>query len=215
MTMMGGYVSEDDIDAELFGEPHQGTIRYLRERVERHAPRISGLLGGFLDDTREMFERYNGDRALRRIRTRLRQSSDSLRHDFVRPLRTIEDIQNAKPLMQRYVMANFVSRLLAERQEIDGYRGSHSVRHPERRGLRDPDFMRVIDGVLFDRDYHDIKTHDDEDAWVAYQNLFEAAEDERDLDIVEQNDILSTWDVLEAFYEAKKKDPTSILNENM
>lgn len=214
MAMRGGYVSEEDIDAELFGEPSQNTLRYLRDRVERYAPRITELFNGFFEDSREVFERYNGDRALRRIRARVRRTADPMRSDVIRPLSSMEDFQRAKPTMQRYLMANVVSRILAEQQAIDGYSDGEIYRDNSRRGLRDPDFMRVVNGVIFTEDYHDIKTHDKEDAWVAYQDLYDHG-DERDLDIVEQADIRSSWDVLELFYAAKKKDPTSILNENM
>jgi hypothetical protein len=220
MGIRGGYISEDDIDAELFGEPHQGTLSYLRDRVERYAPRITELFNGFFEDSRETFERYNGERALRRIRARVRDSGDPMRKDIIRPLRTIEEIQRAKPTMQRYLMANIMSRILEANQEIDGYSDSYRNYHPGRRGFDDPDFMRVIDGVVWTDDRHGIKNNfdrfgKDDDAWVAYQDLNLPVDGERPLDVIEQGDVLSTWDVLEALYAAKKKDPSSVLNENM
>lgn len=220
MGIRGSYISEDDIDAELFGEPHQGTLSYLRDRVERYAPRITELFNGFFEDSREVYERYNGEQALRRIRARVRQSAEPMRKDVIRPLYTLESIQNAKPVMQRYLMANIMSRILHEQQAIDGYSDSYRTAYPGRRGFSDPDFMRVIDGVIWTEDRHGIKNDfnrlgDDEDAWVAYSDMFKPEEEERSLDVIEQGDVLTTWDVLEAHYEAKKKDPTSRLNENM
>lgn len=220
MGIRGSYISEDDIDAELFGEPHQGTLSYLRDRVERYAPRITELFNGFFEDSREVYERYNGEQALRRIRARVRQSAEPMRKDVIRPLYTLESIQNAKPVMQRYLMANIMSRILAEQQAIDGYSDSYRTAYPERRGFNDPDFMRVIDGVIWTEDRHGIKNDfdrlgDGENAWVAYSDMFKPEDEERSLDVIEQGDILTTWDVLEAHYEAKKKDPTSSLNENM
>jgi hypothetical protein len=220
MGIRGGYISEEDIDAELFGEPHQGTLSYLRDRVERYAPRISELFNGFFEDSRDAYERYNGERALRRIRSRVRQSADPMRKDVIRPLYTIESIQNAKPVMQRYLMANIMSRILYEQQAIDGWSDSYRTAHPERRGFDDPDFMRVIDGVVWTEDRHGIKNDfnrlgEGEDAFVLYSDMNAPVDDERDLDVIEQGDIHSTWDVLEAMYQAKKKDPSSVLNENM
>lgn len=218
MGIRGGYISEEDIDAELFGEPHQGTLGYLRERVERYAPRITDLFNGFFEDSREVFERFNGERALRRIRARVRDTIDPMRRDIVRPLRTIEDIQRAKPTMQRYLMANIMSRILEADQAIDGYSDSYRNPHPGRRGFDDPDFMRAIDGIIWTEDRYGIKNNFDrfgDDAWVAYHDLFLPEDGERPLDVIEQGDIFSTWDVLEALYQEKKKDPTSVLNENM
>jgi hypothetical protein len=214
MAVKGGYVSIDDIDAELFGEPHQGTLNYLRERVERHAPRVRQVFDGFFEDARETFERYNGESALRRIRSRVRRTADTFKRDVIRPLRKIDDIQHAKPLMQRYIMANIMARIAEEEQRIDGYSDDYRNSQPGRRGFRDPDHMRVIDGILFDEDRFGVSSEDPEDAWVAYQDLF-CHGDERDLDVVEQADILSTWDILEMHLAARKKDPTSVLNENM
>jgi hypothetical protein len=214
MAVKGGYVSIDDIDAELFGEPHQGTLNYLRERVERHAPRVRQVFDGFFEDARETFERYNGESALRRIRSRVRRTADTFKRDVIRPLRKIDDIQHAKPVMQRYIMANIMARIAEEEQRIDGYSDDYRNSQPGRRGFRDPDHMRVIDGILFDEDRFGVSSEDPEDAWVAYQDLF-CHGDERDLDVVEQADILSTWDILEMHLAARKKDPTSVLNENM
>jgi hypothetical protein len=214
MGMRGGYVSLDDLDAEIYGEPHQSTVDYLREKVERYASRARDVFGGFFEDSREVFERYNGDAARRRIRARVRKTGDVFKRDVIRPLRTLEDIQHAKPTMQRYVMANIMVRMAEEAQQIDGYSDSYRNEFVGRRGFKDPDYMRVIDGIIFDEDRFGVTVSDDpENAWVACQNLFE--DEERDLDVVEQADILSTWDIVEMHLQAKKKDPTSVLNENL
>lgn len=216
MAIKGGYVSIEDIDAELFGEPHQGTLDYLRERVERYAPRVRDVFDGFFEDARDIYERFNGERALRRIRARVRKSGDVFKRDVIRPLRSVEEIQRAKPVMQRYIMANILCRIAEENQTIDAYSDSYRNPHPGRRGWRDPDYMRVVDGIIFTEDKYGITVSDDPDnAWHAPQNLFENDEGERDLDIVEQADIMSTWDVLEIALRAKKKDPTSVLDEDM
>lgn len=214
MGMNDGYVTEDDIDADLFGEPDRSTVEFLRDKVERYAPRIRDAFGGFFEDAREVFERHSGENALRRIRARVRRTANSFSRDVVRPLRTIGDIQNARPTMQRYVMANLMARKAAEAQEIDGYSDSYMTPYPGRRGLQDPDYMRAIDGVIFDDDRYGIQTDTAEDAWVAYQS-HDQDPDERDLDVVEQMDVFSTWDLLERLLAEKQRDPTSVLNEKM
>lgn len=214
MGMNDGYVNEDDLDADLFGEPDRSTVDYLREKVERYAPRIRDAFEGFFEDTRQVFERHSGENALRRIRSRVRRAANSFSRDVVRPLRTISDIQNARPTMQRYVMANLMARKAAEAQEIDGYSDTYMTPHHGRRGLKDPDYMRVIHGVIFDEDRYGIETDKAEDAWVSYQSMDQDPE-ERDLDVVEQMDIFSTWDLLEKLLADKQRDPTSVLNERM
>lgn len=215
MTERGGYVSLDDIDDELFGEPHRNTIEYLRDRVDRYATRARGIFDDFFSDTREVFEKHNGEKTLRRIRNRIRRTADVFKRDVIRPLRTLEDLQHAKPIMQRYLMANITARALEAEQRIDGYSGSYLNSYPGQSGFNDPDYMRVIDGMVFTEDRFGIITEEGDDApWVAYQDLNDNTE-ERDLDIIEQVDILSSWDVLEMLLAKKGKDPTNILNENM
>ena len=214
MAINGSYITSDDLDAELFGEPHENTISYMRDRVERHAGRIRDLFNGFFNDSREVFERYNGDRALRRIRSRARKTSNILQRDAIIPIRTLEGLQQAKPVMQRYLMANIMARIAESNQTIDAYSDSYRNYTPHLRGFTDPDYMRVIDGVMFDSDRFGVEqSKDPENAWVAYQNLFDT--DERDLDLIEQTDIMSAWDLMEIHLAAKKKDPTSVLNESM
>lgn len=214
MGIRGSYASAADIDAELFGEPHQGTLSYLRERVERYAPRITEIFDGFFEDSRVLFERHNGERALRKIRQRIRQSSNPTRGDIIRPLIDLSDLQNAKPLMQRYIMANPMARRYEAEQRFDGYSDSYRNAYPGRSTWEDPDYMRAVDGMIFTDDRFGQKPSEDpEGRWIAPQNLFDT--DERDLDIIEQSDVFSTWDVLEMHLEAMKKDPTSVLNESL
>lgn len=210
----GSYVSADDVDAELFGEPRRETISYLRERVERYAPRIREVFNGFFEDTHEMFERYNGDRALRRIRARIRKSSDYLIHDTILPLRTMDQMQKAKPIMQRYLMANPTARRYEREQRFDGYSDSYCNTHSHRPLFDDPDYMRVIDGVVFDEDRFGVDVSSDSlNRTKSYQNAFDT--DERGLDLIEQSDVMTSWDYLEMMLEANGKDPTSILNESL
>lgn len=214
MAVRGRVVSLDDIDDDIFGEPHQNTVNYLRERVEKHASRAMEVFDGFFEDARETFERYNGDRALRRIRSRIRKTADTFKGDVIRPLRTLQDIQHAKPKMQRYIMANVMVRIAEEAQLIDGYSDDYRNPFPGRRGWDDPDYRRVMDGIVMTENRFGVTLEEGADApWEALQNHDET--EERDLDIVEQADVLSVWDRIEMHLAAKDRDPTSVLNEKM
>jgi len=211
---MGSYLTNDEISNYIYGEPKESTLRYLRREVERYSDRIGDVFDNFFSDARDVFERFNGVSALRRIRKRLRESENLFDKDIVLPLTDMKGLQTAKSVMQRYIMCNPISRQLEESQCIDSYSDSYRNPYPGRKSFDDPDYMRVIDGFVFTENYHDIKIRETEDAWIAYQDL-NYNEDERELFLAEQMDILSTWEVLEHFYAQKGKDPTSILNEDM
>lgn len=208
------YVSEQDIDDEIFGEQSQSTISYLRDRVDRYASNIGNAFNGFFSDTRELFDRFNGEAAQRRIRKRLRKVATVFTSDNIRPLSTMDDIQKAKPTMQRYIMANTVAQMLKEAQAIDGYSDDYQNPYHGKRGMDNPDFMRVIDGIVFTEDKYGLQTENENNAWVAYQDLYYNP-DEPGLDAVQQGDVMSTWDYLEVMLADRKEDPTSILKEKM
>lgn len=215
MAVRGRSVTLDDIDDELFGEPHQNTLSYLRERVERHAGRAMEIFDGFFEDARDTYERYNGERALRRIRSRIRKTADVFKGDVIRPLRSLEDIQHAKPKMQRYLMANIMASIALDAQVIDGYSDDYVNYNQGKHGWDNPDYRRVMDGMVMTDDRFGVVLEKGDDApWEALQNLDEY-EDERDLDVVEQADIFATWDILEMHLAKKDRDPTSVLNEKM
>ena len=50
---------------------------------------------------------------------------------------------------------------------------------------------------------------DGEDSWRVTSWCEDLLPDDRELDIVEQNDILNTWEAVEAILKRKKEDPTS------
>lgn len=212
----GGYVSDDDFDEHLFGEPHPGTIRTLRERVERHAPRARELFGDFFDDMRDVFERHNGRNALRRIRAKATKMKDSLRRDTYRLLRTVEEMQEAKPRMQRAIMAHPRMRRMELDQLIEAFVETDYL-NPNwgAIGWHDQDFRRVADGVLLSDDNLGVGPNDDQDTWIALQDLERDDYDERPLDIVEQHAVLDTWDFLDAALSKRQKDPSSTTGGNL
>jgi len=201
----GGFVSDDDFDERLFGEPHPGTIRTLRERVERHAPRAREMFGEFFDDMRDVFERHNGRAALRRIRSNMTRMKDSLRRDTYRFMKTVEEMQEAKPRMQRALMAHPRMRRMELDQVIEAFVETDYL-NPNwgEIGWHDSDFRRITDGVLLTDD-----TLGDHDTWIALQDLERDDYDERPLDIVEQKAVLDTWDFLDAALTKRGLDPSS------
>lgn len=212
----GGYISDDDFDDGIFGEPNQGTIRTLRERVERYAPRMAEAFGDFFEDSREVFERYNGRRALRRIRDTISRMRDPLRSDSIRFLHTIEEFQNAKPRMQRYLMSSPLARRREREQSMDGYSDSYFNPMPGRSGWDCPDFKKVIDGIVLEDDRWGLGPKEDNSSWIAYQDL-ERDEDDDDpaLDALQQRSILGSMDFFEAFLEMGGLDPSSKLGERL
>lgn len=212
--MAGGVISLEEYDDRLFGEPHRSTVEFLRERVERYAPRMADSVDGFFSDVREVFEEFNGRNTLRRIRQSVRRMTSSFRRDDIRLLDTLESLQKAMPKMQMYLMANPVARELEIQQVIDAYSDSYSNPNPGKKGMDDPVFRRVMDGVVLTERYHGLGPDESDDQWHAMQDVM-ADPDDEELDHIQSYDIRSSWAHLEYLLSLKKKDPTSILNDSM
>lgn len=209
----GGYIDDDGFDERLFGEPHPNTIRYLRDKVERHAPRARELFGKYFDDMSEVFERYNGKAALRRIRSNMNRLGDTLRRDVIRVLTTIEEMQNAKPKMQRYMMAQPRARQMELDQLIEAFSETDTYfnPYPDRILWDDRDYRRVVDGHVHLDDTLGLGPTDDQSEWITYQDIERDDQEERDLDVVEQKAIMDTWDHLDAALIRRGLDPTSTI----
>ena len=212
--MAGGVISLEEYDDRLFGEPHRSTVEILRERIDRYAPRMMDSVDGFFSDVKDVFEEFNGRNALRRIRQTVRRMSSSFRRDDIRLLDTIEELQKAMPKMQMYLMANPIARELEAQQVIDAYSDSYSNPYPGKKGMSDPIFRRVMDGVVLTERYHGLGPDEDDDQWHAMQDVM-ADPDDEELDQIQSFDIRSSWAHLEYLLSLKKKDPTSVLNDSM
>jgi hypothetical protein len=213
----GGYVSEDDFEDGIFGEPHRDTIRSLRDRIERYAPRASQAFSDFFDDARQTFEKYNGRAALRRIRETVNRVRDPLRRNSIRELRTIEEFQKAKPRMQEFLMCSPLARRMEFEQRMDAYSDSMEYFNPEpgRRGWNDPVFRRVFDGLIQEDNRWGIGPDDDETRWIAMQDIERDEHDVRALDVGEQKCIVGSLDFFEIALAAGGLDPSNTRGERL
>lgn len=193
-------------DAMLFRESHQGTIDFIANQFANTRNMLVGAGTAFMEKARSVFEEVNSSEAIRRARALARSVENLWEKDDIKSIWELADFQNAKPTMQRWVMANPVVRELFHAQRLDGYSDTYLDMEPGCRGADHYDYRMVMDGVIVDT----APEKEGEEAGWSYRVFCEEIkEDDRLLDPAEKDMILMSWEAAEAILNMEIDDPTS------
>lgn len=204
------YTGDNDmLDAFAYGEVHPNTARYLENMIAQPSAAVSEASRALMQQTSEMYDRFMGSTAMRRIRAAGRQISSHWQRDTILPLTTTASLQTAPLKMHRWLMAEPNIRALFHRDQCDGYSDTYVDAEPGRIGEAHSDYRRVMDGIV------QMGEDDDNHEWVAIEYLDDYAEDEREFLFDEQFDILRSWHALANAVMEKKDDPTSRWNAEL
>lgn len=202
------YGGDEGFTAAICGVQNPTNMQYFRQQIENTRSMIGGVVNDFsqrfLAQAENLYERYNGARAIEIARSVVNQIRGVFQDDVIRYIpNKIADYQIATPVMQRYLMANPMARSMYHEQLIDGYSDSYKDDEPGLVGKDHYEWRRVHDGLYDEK----------EDMFVQYVELLRREED--DLSLSQQMDILASWRNLEGMLLAKGKDPTSPWNNSL
>lgn len=198
------------LSSMLFPEQSQATVQWLHNQFHRDTSILTDAGRQFSHAAEEWYRRYNDPRIDRTARRIMRAVKGLGTANQIAPLETVSEIQAAKPLMQRYIMALPEIRKRYHRQLCDGYSESYVDGQPGVVGDQHYDYRRVMDGVVQDAP----AGKEDEYEWFARYYADELYEGDRELDAQEKFIVLSVWDLAK---EALKNgiDPTDIFNRKL
>lgn len=187
---------------------------HAREWISNQLQAATGILTdvgrGFLNRATELHAAYN-DGSIERSARKIARTVKSLLHpNTIVSLNTIDQVQSAKPIMQRYVMAQPLLRDLYHRQLCDGYSDTYTDFQPDAIGEDHYDYRRVMEHVIR------VEPHPEtgEEQLVISHYLEDLHAGDRLLNDEEKFTILNVWDVVESAL-ASKIDPTDIFNGNI
>ncbi|QVD49136.1 hypothetical protein LUCX_66 [Xanthomonas phage vB_XciM_LucasX] len=186
--------------AAAYGRPHEGTVRFLQRQFEDPSLALRVADTSFLDRARAMFDDNYGDEAMARIeavRNRLRRSWNP---NTIFRLETVEEFQQANPLMQRWVMAQPFVRQQFKRGAVSGYLGSYVDLDAKFSGKDHYDWRRAMSGMA---------VYDDENGWLATTYGDEELEGDEPLSFEDKLHIQDTWEMAEYYLMSGKRDITS------
>lgn len=195
------------VQALLYGDVHPGTQHFF-ESQRGHA--LSGLTQTAQRFAHEAVERFGfmaSERTQRLIRDVRRAANWVWHGDYIRPLRTVDELQFASPTMIRYIMAEPTVRQMYHDQQLAGYDDHYVDLQPKATGEELYEYRQVMqDIVVVDEDEHGNPI-----GWHADHFMEDVLEDGSvdELSFDEQMDIQQTWAHTLSAIKARRQDPTS------
>lgn len=197
----------EEVVSELFyGSPARRVVDRLRDLSERTTGFLSDA-GRRFTEKYERFRERDDIRHAKRVAQALRERvSHYWQEDTIRPLRRVEDVQNAPSIMRRWVMVNPTVRRRYREGILDGYKGEFFDIDPNVTDItRHYDYRELMHGMPQGEDgneYHYYSTN------AFYEDEQDDDHDDR-LTFDEKLAILRTWDVCEIGLDAGR-DVTSL-----
>ncbi len=192
-------------DALAYGEQNPVNISYFQNQIQNFGSTLTEMGKKFYSDASELYERFNGSKALEALRNVTKVAKSLFQPNIVKPLSTVDDIQVASIIMQRWIMACPDVRVMYNAQQCDGFSDTYVDNDPGTIKESQYDYRRVMDGVVDETD----------DGWRVKYFVEDLHEGDRDLLHDEKVDILSTWDSLKYFMHNGLSDPTNPYGGNL
>jgi hypothetical protein len=192
-----------EFDMAVSGEQHPETAQYLRNQVASLGQFTGSASQAWLDSVQQSYQQFASDDAMRHARAALRQVSGYMQADGIRRLNTMEEFQQAPVKMQRYLISHPEVRRLYLAQRIDGWSDTYADVQPGAIGEDHYDYRRVNQGMLKET------PDDDESEWVSSTWIEELRPEDRELKMVEQNEIITSQEILASFMLTALQDGTS------
>lgn len=190
----------------LFPDASPETKSWLAEQFQRGQERLSELGRQVFTQATQLYQSMNDPSLMRQARALTRGVKNLFHPNAIVPLDTVEAVQAATPVMQRYLMAQPSLRKLYHQQRCDGYSDSYVDVDPGVRGEAHYDYRRVMNGIVVD-----YVKEDGEDGWKSVMYPDDLREGDRELESDERFIVLRGWDLVEAALAAKR-DPSDIFN---
>lgn len=194
------------VQALIYGDVHPGTQRFFESQRASGFSRLTQTAKAFAEEAVNRFGFMATERTKRLIGEVRRAASWAWHGDYIRPLRTVDELQLAGPKMMRYVMAEPTVRKLYQQQQLAGYDEHYEDAQPNAIGEDHDDYRRVMDGIVV----VDEPNAKGEELWHVDNYCDEFLDDDPPLDFSQQLDILETWACVRGAIAERLRDPTSL-----
>ena len=190
----------------LFPEATPETQQWLHSQFHRDNTMLTDMGRQFMHKATALYQQLNDGSLMQRARSVVRGVKGLLHPNAIVAIESIADLQCAKPVMQRYIMANPTIRKLYHRQLCDGYSDSYVDHEPGVVGEAHYDYRRVMNSVVVE-----YLTPEGQDTWKSVMYPDDLVEGDRELEADERFLILRSWDLVKEAI-GLKRDPTDIFN---
>ncbi|WDS62378.1 hypothetical protein [Pseudomonas phage D6] len=188
----------DLLDICAGGHLDMGTQSWLGDRSDALRATISTAAQGFFNQAASLYTMISTSDAVQALRNLTVKAENAWQSNTITFLNSIEQIQAAPLIMQRYIMAQSDLRKMYLNGEVTGYGDSYENLHGDGVGAKHYDWRRVMDGI--------VTVNDDGYQFTQY---VEDTRDDAELTVFEKVDILRTWNLIPDMLSAAEMDPTS------
>lgn len=186
--------------ALLYPQQNQAaTMDYIVKQFENLPSTITDMGRRFIDEAYTIVNKINDSTAMAIARNALQKAGSFVYMEFIKPIFSPKEIQEAPMHMQRWLMAEPSIRKEYIKGRVAGFKDSYQDKDPGVVGEDHYDYRRVMDGVLYQDEKGDywIDTH--------FEDLDEGDEE---LSHDEKFDILQTWEAARSLMKIYRSDLT-------
>ncbi len=192
-------------NALAYGETHPSTLNFIESQLYNTTNMLTDAGQNFFQGASDIYERLNGSDAILAAKAARRAIGSIWQNQEIKHLTSIDQMQWASLPMQRWIMANPTVREKYHNQTIEGYEGSYNDSQPDAVGEDHYDYRRVMNGILVEKG----------DDWSSTTYIEDLETEEVELTLVEQVDIMDTWENVLTAIRKGGDDPTSRWNMSL
>jgi len=175
--------------------------QYFQTQIDRINHTLTESGRAFMEASRTIYDQINSSEAAQLARLALRSAKSLFQPNVVQYIDTLDHLQSAPPIMQRWIMSQPDIRERYQQQRCHGYGDLYTTdMSPGLSGEQDYNYRRVMDAVVV--------IEEEGGGWYARQYSEDLLPDDRELSNYEKIDILRTWDIVRMAIEAGD-DPTN------
>jgi hypothetical protein len=203
---MASLIHGGEAELNLFtaGEPHPSMLRYIQEQAVAIGSYIQRTGNTFAQGVVDAYHSLYSDEALHRARVGISRVKSYFQEDRIREMTSIYEIQQAQPVMQRFIMAEPTIGKMYDQGRCEGYGFTNPF--PGQYGEDNYNWRRVMDGVIRIQEPSEDNPHG---GWESVTYIEELMEGDRHLILPEQNAVINTWLSMKYSLARSMVDPTS------
>lgn len=189
----------DLMDIAAGGHLDQSTTSWLGARSDTLRANLSTHATNFFNKAVDLYSIISTSDAIQAMRNLVSKKDHAYDINSIYAANTVDTLQTANIVMQRYIMAEPSIRELYLNSSVSGYNGSYVNLHGDAIGSMHYDYRRVTQGMV-------VRNEDQ----LQYSHYYDTiGEGDRELTIHEKVDILKTWNAVQLALDANETDPTS------
>lgn len=196
------YGDESAVEELMYGRQSDRNINFLRSQIGQFTAPLLDIGAAFMQRSAEVFEQVSGSEVLRKARRALAGIGGFFSANEISALDNLLHLQLAKPMMQRFNMAEPETRRMYHAQRIEGYGESYVDLQPGRIGRDHYDYRLATHGIV----QPDAETAT---TWSVTQYREELRHEEDELTAIKRLDIQRSWSSLKSAFVLGGEDPTS------